>query len=44
MLVEIPDMEAFQKFMQTEEAADVMKSDGVRADTLLIIEKASDRM
>jgi hypothetical protein len=44
LLLEIPDMEAFQKFMQTEAAADAMKSDGVHADTLLILEKASDRM
>jgi len=44
LLVEIPDMEAFQKFMQSEAAADAMKFDGVRPDTLLMLEKASDRM
>ena len=44
LLLEIPDIEAFQKFMQTEAAADAMKSDGVHAGTLLILEKASDRM
>lgn len=44
LLVEIPDMEAYQKFMQTEAAAAAMKSDGVRPETLLLLEKASDHM
>jgi len=44
LIVEVPDMGAFQKFMQSEAAADAMKSDGVRPDTLLVLEKASDRM
>jgi hypothetical protein len=44
LIVEVPDMEAFQKFMQSEAAADAMKSDGVRPGTLLMLEKASDRM
>ena len=35
LIVEVPDMEAFQKFMQSEAAADAMKSDGVRPGTLL---------
>lgn len=37
LLAEIPDMDAFQAFMQTEEAADAMKHDGVRAETLLVL-------
>ena len=37
LIAEIPDMAAFQEFMQTEAAADAMKADGVRADTLLIL-------
>ena len=44
LIVEIPDMGAYQKFMQTQAAADAMKSDGVRPGTLLMLEKASDRM
>jgi hypothetical protein len=44
LLMEVPDMEAYQKFMQTEAAADAMKSDGVRPETLLVLEKASDHM
>ncbi|MGI8506853.1 MAG: hypothetical protein ACR2MK_08650 [Solirubrobacteraceae bacterium] len=37
LIVEIPDFDAYQKFMQTEEAADAMKSDGVRPETLLVL-------
>ena len=44
LIVEVPDMEAFQKFMQSDAAAGAMKSDGVRPATLLMLEKASDRM
>lgn len=44
LIVEVPDMEAFQKLMQSESAADAMRFDGVRPDTFLLLEKASDRM
>ena len=44
LIVNVPDMEAFQKFMQSEEAADAMRFDGVRPDTLLMLEKASDSL
>jgi hypothetical protein len=44
LIAEVPDMEAFQKVMQSDAAADAMKSDGVRPATLLMLEKASDRM
>ena len=37
MIVEIPDMAAFQEFMQTEAAADAMKHDGVHPETLVIL-------
>jgi hypothetical protein len=37
MIVEIPDFAAFQEFMQTEPAAEAMKHDGVRPDTLVIL-------
>jgi hypothetical protein len=37
LLAEVPDMEAFQAFMQTEAAADAMKHDGVRPETLVIL-------
>jgi hypothetical protein len=36
-IVEIPDMAAFQEFMQTERAADAMKHDGVHPETMLIL-------
>jgi hypothetical protein len=32
-------MAAFQQFMQTEAAADAMKSDGVRPQTLLVLDE-----
>jgi hypothetical protein len=44
LILNVPDMEALQKFMQSEAAADAMRSDGVRPETLLILEKASDRI
>ena len=31
-------MDAFQEFMQTEAAADAMKADGVRPETLLFLD------
>jgi len=37
LIVEIPDMAAFQEFMQSEAAADAMKHDGVHPETLLIL-------
>jgi hypothetical protein len=37
LIVEIPDMAAFQEFMQTDAAADAMKHDGVHPDTLVIL-------
>ena len=37
LIVEIPDVAAFQEFMQSEAAAEAMKYDGVRPETLLIL-------
>ena len=37
MIVEIPDFAAFEKLMQTEGAAEAMKYDGVRPETLVIL-------
>jgi hypothetical protein len=37
LVVEIPDLAAYQEFMQTEAAADAMKQDGVRPETLLVL-------
>ena len=37
LIVEIPDMAAFQEFMQSEAAADAMKHDGVHPETMLIL-------
>ena len=37
LIVEIPDFDAFQEFMQTEAAADAMKHDGVHPNTLVVL-------
>ena len=37
LIAEIPDMDAFQEFMQSDEAAEAMKHDGVKPETLLIL-------
>jgi len=44
LIVEIPDFEAFQQFMQTREAAEAMKHDGVRPQTLVMLEEASEHL
>jgi hypothetical protein len=37
LIIEIPDMAAFQEFMQSEAASEAMKHDGVHPETLLIL-------
>ena len=37
---DVPDMDAFQALMQSQEAADAMAHDGVRADTLVVLVEA----
>jgi len=44
LILEIPDMEAFQKLLQSQAGADAMKFDGVRPETVAIFEKASDHV
>jgi hypothetical protein len=44
LIVDIPDMEAFQQFMQSDEAAEAMRFDGVRPDTLVFLEEASGHL
>lgn len=41
LLLEIPDMEAFGRAMESDEAAGAMRFDGVRPETLVILEEAS---
>lgn len=43
LILEIPDMEAFQK-LQSHAGADAMKFDGVRPETIVIFEKVSDHV
>jgi hypothetical protein len=44
LILEIPDMEAFQQLLQSQAGADAMKFDGVRPETIVIFEKASDHV
>jgi hypothetical protein len=37
LIVECPDMETLQKALQTDGAAEAMKHDGVRPETLLML-------
>jgi hypothetical protein len=37
LIAEIPSMEVFQQAMSTPEAAEAMKNDGVRPETLLVL-------
>jgi hypothetical protein len=40
LIAEIPDFNAFQQFMRSKEAAAAIEHDGVRADTLLVLEES----
>ena len=42
--MDIPDMGAFQQILQSQAGADAMKYDGVRPETLVLFEKASDHV
>ena len=44
LILDIPDMEAFQQILQSPAGADAMKFDGVRLETLVLFEKASDHV
>jgi hypothetical protein len=37
LIGDIPDMAVFQEFMQSEAAAEAMKHDGVRPETMVIL-------
>lgn len=37
LIAEIRDMDAFEEFMRSETAADAMKHDGVRPETILVL-------
>jgi hypothetical protein len=44
LLLDVPDMDAFQKLLQSQAGADAMKFDGVHPETLVMLEKASDHV
>ena len=37
LIAEIPDMEAFQELVKSDAAAEAMKHDGVKPETLLVL-------
>jgi hypothetical protein len=37
LIAEIPDMDAFQKLLQSEVGVEAMKHDGVRPETILML-------
>ena len=39
LILEIPDMEAFQQLLESEAGTDAMKFDGVRPETIAIFER-----
>lgn len=43
LIFEVPDMATFEKALQTPEAADAMKHDGVRPDTIVVLVEGTDR-
>jgi hypothetical protein len=40
VIAEIPDLDAFKEFLQTETAAEAIRHDGVHIDTLLVLEES----
>jgi hypothetical protein len=40
VMLDVPDIAAFEEIMQSEAAADAMKFDGVRKDTLMVLAEA----
>ena len=40
LIFEIPDFDAFQAALETPEAAEAMKADGVRPETLLVLKES----
>jgi hypothetical protein len=37
LIVEVPDMDTFQRALESEEAAEAMRSDGVRPETIVLL-------
>jgi hypothetical protein len=37
LIAEVPDMETFQQSLESKEAAEAMKHDGVRPETILVL-------
>jgi hypothetical protein len=44
LILDVPDMGAFQEVLQSQAGAAAMAFDGVRPETVVILENASDRV
>jgi hypothetical protein len=44
LLLDVPDMAAFQQMLQSPAGAEAMKYDGVHPDSIVILEKAADQV
>jgi len=40
LIAEIPDIDAFQEFMKSDTAAEAIRHDGVRIETLLLLQES----
>jgi hypothetical protein len=40
LVVEVPDLETFQKALESDDAAEAMKFDGVRPETIVVLVKS----
>ena len=43
LIARVPDMDTLHEALQTEAAADAMKHDGVRADTIVMLVQSQDQ-
>lgn len=44
LMLEVPDMDAFQKLLESPAGADAMRFDGVHPETMVILQEASDHV
>jgi hypothetical protein len=44
LLLDVPDMDAFHELLESDEGAEAMRHDGVRPDTVVLLEQAADQV
>ena len=40
LIVEVPDMDTFQRALESKEAAEAIKNDGIRPETMVVLVKS----